>query len=115
MLSLSEGNSFYLFGCGVDLRKGFNTLGGVIEQGGRKATDGCVYIFVNRARTTLKFLHWERGGYVIYHKRLEQGRISHKIFVGQSATFSPIRWDEIMLLLEGISPKAKRRKRYNLS
>ena len=28
----------------------------------------------------MKLLHWERGGFVIYHKYFEQGRISHKLF-----------------------------------
>ena len=29
----------------------------------------------------MKLLHWERGGFVIYYKRMESGRISHKIFI----------------------------------
>ena len=28
----------------------------------------------------MKLLHWERGGYVIYYKRMEVGRISRKVF-----------------------------------
>ena len=62
----------------------------------------------------MKLLHWERGGFVIYYKRLERGRVSHKIFQREEVGFQSYRWDELVLLLEGISPKTKRRKRYNL-
>ncbi|TFH93743.1 IS66 family insertion sequence element accessory protein TnpB, partial [Porphyromonas levii] len=58
-------------------------------------------------------LHWERGGYVIYHKRLECGRISHKVFVKNAVGFRRIRWDEMVLLIEGIAPSVRRRKRFN--
>lgn len=70
----------------------------------------------NRSRTRMKLLHWERGGYVIFYKRMEQGRISHTVF-GKSdqVHFRRVRWDELMLLVEGISCSAKRRKRFNFS
>ncbi len=60
-------------------------------------------------------MHWERGGYVIYNKRLEQGRISHKVFANDNIVeFRKTRWDELVLLMEGISPNTRRRKRYNI-
>lgn len=34
-----------------------------------------VFIFLNRNRTHLKLLHWERGGFVLYDKHLERGRL----------------------------------------
>ncbi len=77
-------------------------------------TNGDVYVFLNKSRTTMKLLHWERGGFVIYYKRMESGRISRKIFIREGVGFRTIRWDEIVLYIEGISPKIKRRKRYNL-
>ena len=33
-----------------------------------------VFLFLNRRRTQLKMLVWTRGGFLIVHKRLEQGR-----------------------------------------
>ena len=95
------------------MRKGFNTLQGLITSvSGHHLLDGSVYVFVNKPRTTVKILHWERGGFVIYHKRLEAGRISAEIFKGESP-FRMIRWDELVLLIEGINPNTKRRKRFN--
>jgi len=61
----------------------------------------------------MKILHWERGGFVVFYKRLESGRISHKIFLKEGVGFYTIRWDEQVLFMEEISVKIKRRKRYN--
>ena len=96
MFSINENNSLYLYATCVDLRKGFNTLSGIITNSGTglRASDGKVYLFVNRSRNTLKLLHWERGGFVIYHKQIEQGRIS-KFMVKEEMQFIHLRWDEL--------------------
>lgn len=60
----------------------------------------------------MKLLHWERGGYVMYYKRLEQGRFHPRIFLREGFGFLSMRWDELVLLMEGISPKVARRHRY---
>ena len=96
------------------MRNGIDGLGGIIRYAGLNPLNGDVYVFINRDRTILKLLHWERGGFVVYHKRLEEGRISHKIFLKEGIGFRSLRWDELVLLMEGISPNIKRRKRYNL-
>ena len=75
-------------------------------------TIGNAYVFVGRSRKVMKILHWERGGYVMYHKRLEQVRFHPRIFHRQCVGFRPMRWDELVLLMEGISPKVARRHRY---
>ena len=55
---------------------------------------GSVYVFLNRSRTRMKLLHWERGGYVIFYKRMEQGRISPTVFHDTGKTlFMHYRWD----------------------
>lgn len=113
MFSLNENNHYYLCTSGIDMRKGFNTLSGVVTNNSQfRPVDGSVYVFVNKLRNTMKILHWERGGFVIYHKRLEEGRISQAIFKSD-VVFRSIRWDELVLLIEGINPNSKRRKRYN--
>jgi len=40
--------------------------------------NGDVYVFSNRSRTVLKLLHWERGGYTLYYKRLSMGRFHER-------------------------------------
>jgi hypothetical protein len=90
MFSLNEGNRFVVCLTGVDLRKGLDGLCGLIRYLSLSPVNGDVYVFLNKSRTTMKLLHWEQG-------------------VG----FRTIRWDELVLFMEGISVKIKRRKRYN--
>ncbi|MGL5979271.1 MAG: IS66 family insertion sequence element accessory protein TnpB [Phocaeicola sp.] len=71
-------------------------------------------MFIGRSRKVMKLLHWERGGYLIYYKRLAQGRFHSKIFLKESSGFRSIRWDELVLLMKGISPKVVRRHRSHL-
>ena len=40
----------------------------------------------------------------MYYKRLEQGRFHPRIFLRQGIGFRSMRWDELVLLIEGISP-----------
>lgn len=114
MFSLNEGNDYVLCVSSVNMRNGVEGLCGLVRYCSLSPTNGHVYIFVNKSRTLLKLLHWERGGYVIYYKRLEQGRLSHRIFLKNGVGFRSIRWDELVLLMEGINPNIKRRKRCNL-
>ena len=115
MFSLNESNKFQVYSVGVDMRKGVNPLCGIVRCLSENPTDGSVYVFMNRSRTLMKLLHWERGGYVIYYKRMEVGRLSRKVFSDVSPPcFRKFRWDELLLLMEGVPPSVKRRKRFNI-
>ena len=105
-----------MFTRAVDLRKGVDSLSILVRSNSLCPTDGSVYVFLNRSRTRMKLLHWERGGYVIFYKRMEQGRISPTVLHDTGkALFMHYRWDEMVLLVEGISRSVKRCKRYNIS
>ena len=115
MFSLNETNNFLVYSTRVDLRKGVEPLCGLVRGLGRKPSDGSVYVYFNRSRTLMKLLHWERGGYVIYYKRMEVGRISRKVFQAhEMPVFYDLRWDELVLFMEGVYPSAARRKRFNI-
>lgn len=97
----------------ADMRKGFNGLSGLVRnQLLSDPLSGDVFIFVNRRRTLLKLLLFERGGFVIYYKRLEQGTFE---FPDCDATLRSLELsrEDLMLILEGIDLKsAHKRKRY---
>lgn len=97
----------------ADMRMGAYCLSGQVRQAGLDPTNGDVYVFVGRSRKVMKTLHWEHGGYVMYYKRLEQGR-SPRIFLRQGIGFRSMRWSELVLLMEGMSPKVARRHWYEL-
>ena len=112
MFNLNENNRMVMSQTPTDMRIGVNGMCGQVRSVGLDPTNGDVYIFVGRTRKVMKLLHWERGGYVMYYKRLERGRFHPRIFLRNGIGFRSMRWDELVLLMEGISPRVARRKRY---
>ena len=108
-------NRFVICRRATDLRKGVDGLSGLIRQLSLDPFNGDVYVFVNGSRRVMKLLHWERGGFVIYYKRLVKGRFHSKIFLRTGIGFRSMRWDELVLLMEGISPKVLRRSRFRFA
>lgn len=108
MFSLGSSHSYYLYGSPVDMRKGFDGLSGLVRNIlDREPASGEVYVFLNRSRNLLKLLHWERGGFVIYYKRLEKGTFTLPSRAVGSGT---VRWPELVLMVEGIEVKKSRQK-----
>lgn len=59
----------------VDLRKSFYGLVGLVKE--RLAEDplsGTLFVFMNRRRTLVKSVYWDRTGLCLFAKRLERGR-----------------------------------------
>ncbi len=94
---------------------GINCLCGQVRLVGLEPANGDVYIFAGKSRKVMKILHREHGGYVMYQKRLEQGRFHPRIFLRQGIGFRSMRRSEPVLSMEGISPRAARRRRYEPS
>lgn len=80
MFNLNENHRFVMSQQPSDMRAGVNKLCGEVRSVGMDPTNGDVYVFVGSSRKLMKLLHWERGGYVMYYKRLEQGRFHRKYF-----------------------------------
>ncbi len=97
------------------MRKGFDGLSGLVRNDlGMNPLTGDVYIFINRSRNRMKMLVWEQGGFVLYYKRLEQGRFA-KGKVRQGELSIEYTWQDLMLLVGGIEVNSiKRRKRFSL-
>ena len=99
MFSLNETNRFYVYTHGIDMRKGVESLCGIVRNNCMNPLSGSVFLFANKSRSLLKLLHWERGGFVIYYKRLESGRVAPNLFRGCNLSFKEMRWDEIVMLM----------------
>ena len=115
MFSLGDSHIYYLSREATDMRKGFDSLCGEVRRSlGRDPLSGEVFIFYNSSRTRLKLLHWERGGFVIYHKRFEQGILSLPKFDTETGGYM-VSWRELMLMVEGVSlERIRLRKRFDL-
>jgi transposase len=74
MLKLSEATRYCIYLDATDMRKGFDSLSGIVSsQMHFNPLSKDVYIFINRRRTQMKLLHWEGDGFSLYYKRLERG------------------------------------------
>lgn len=115
MFSLGDSHIYYLSREATDMRKGFDSLCGEVRRSlGRDPLSGEVFIFYNSSRTRLKLLHCERGGFVIYHKRFEQGILSLPKFDTEIGGYM-VSWRELMLMVEGVSlERIRLRKRFDL-
>ena len=111
MISFSSSQRFFLYRGATDMRRSFAGLSGIVTNELQKPlTTGDVFIFINKPRDSIKLLVWDRNGFVIYYKRLEEG--TFEIPVGDEKSIA-IKWEELVMMLEGISLKSvKRRKRY---
>jgi transposase len=59
----------------VDMRKSFDGLVGLVQEALREdPLSGTVYVFFNRRGTHMKAVTWDRTGFCVLAKRLEQGR-----------------------------------------
>ena len=100
MFNLNENNQFFISNAPTDMRVGVNAMCGKVRQAGGDPTDGKVYVFAGKTRKVMKLLHWERGGYVMYYKRIETGRLSPRLFPSDlHIGFREIRWDELVLFI----------------
>jgi transposase len=111
LFGLSRSLRFFLYRPPADMRKGFDGLCGLVRNElGQEPTNGTVFVFVNRTRDRIKLLHWEPGGYVLYYKRLETGRLS---LPKSEQGSGPMSWGHLALVVEGISfEKTKQKRRY---
>lgn len=77
MLGMNEWLPVFAYRQPVDMRRGFEGLGGLVrEQLGEDPLSGALFLFTNRRRTTAKVLHFDGTGMGIYQKRLERGRFA---------------------------------------
>jgi transposase len=113
MFPISSVLRFYLYTQPTDMRKSFDGLCGIVTTHLEKdPTCGAVFLFLNRRRDRIKLLVWDRNGFWILYKRLEQGRFQIPVTdTGKKEILLP--YETIIMLLEGIDLSSiKRRKRY---
>jgi len=79
----------------VDMRKSFDGLSAVAAQVVQEdVLSGSLFLFINRSKTILKVLFWDRTGWCVVAKRLERGRFE--------VSKSFLNYRELELLFDGI-------------
>lgn len=117
MFSLSSSDRFFLYPYPTDMRKSFYTLSGIVtNQMGKDVKDGDAFIFLNRQCTSLKILHMEYGGLVIYHMKLTNGQFTlPKTDYEGNIKYRETLWNELVLMVQGIDlEQVRHRKRWDV-
>jgi transposase len=74
---------------------------------GKDPMSGHLFAFINRRATQIKVLYWDRTGFCIWSKRLEQGRL---LSDWNQVSTREMDWTGLKLLLEGIETKRVKRR-----
>jgi transposase len=75
MMRPGDAIEVYLYRGVVDMRKSIDGLAAIVEQElGLSPFAAKLFVFCNRRRDKIKVLYWERAGFVLWYKRLEQQR-----------------------------------------
>jgi len=113
MIHLPASVRVYLCLSPCDMRRSFDGLHAMVRD--HLELDpfaGHLYLFANKRRDRLKILYWDRDGFAIWAKRLEEG--GYAIPCGDPGSRRlEIRVEELGALLSGIDlSNATRHKRY---
>jgi transposase len=113
MIGFTSSQRYFLYGPSTDMRKSFDSLCGLVSsQMKRNILSGDVFIFVNRDRNRVKLMVWDRSGFVIWYKRLEEGTFELPQLI-EGRQDLELKWERLVMILEGIQlSSVKQRKRY---
>ena len=104
----------YLCVAPADMRRGFDTLAASVKEFLKHDPfSGNLFLFVSRGKDRMKILYWEKDGFCLWYKRLEEG--TFKLPSSKDAPMSvELKATELAMLLEGIDLKSiKRSKRFS--
>jgi len=113
MLSLPPAVRIFVCTRTTDMRYGFDRLamlaGSVL---GQDPLSGLLFVFFNKRADRCKILFWDRSGFCLWYKRLEQGVFRLPPHQAKTDCLE-LSIAELSLILEGIDlTTVKRRKRY---
>ena len=92
----------------TDMRKGIDGLAMLVQGMLRQDPfSGHLFVFRNRRGDRVKILYWDRSGFCLFYKRLEQGVF--RLPVSREGCVE-LEWAELALLLEGIDLAGSRRR-----
>ena len=114
MLTLPSSVKIFIYTQPADMRSGFNKLSMLTENFMLKDPfSGHLFVFFNRHGDKCKILFWDRTGFVLWYKRLEEGTFE-RLPSPSGSTSVQIDVARLTWILEGIDLFTSRlRKRYH--
>ena len=112
-LDRAQGARIWMASEATDMRCGFDRLAErVTAVIGADPLSGHLFLFRSRRGDRLKILHWDRDGFVVWYKRLEEG-VFKLPCPREGARSVELRASELAMILDGIDvSKLKRVPRY---
>lgn len=110
MLTLPRSVRIYLATGPVDLRKSIDGLGALARERSHDLFSGHLFVFTSRRGNRIKILAWDHGGFILYYKRLEEGRFKLPE-VEPGAEEVEVDATQLTMLLDGIDLKRVKRPR----
>jgi transposase len=109
MLALSHSCRYFLYRSPTDMRFGIYSLAGLVRNElGFDPANGDVFVFLGKRLNQIRLLQWDRDGFAMYIKKLEQGT-----FEWPKGENISITSQQLTLLLQGVMLDSVRlRKRY---
>jgi transposase len=99
----------YLAAVPVDLRRGHDGLVAIVRNEWKlNPFDGHLFVFLGRRLDRVKILVWDRNGFVLYYKRLSQGRFRMPV-IPEDAERVEMDATTLAMLLDGIDVKRVKR------
>lgn len=95
----------------VDLRGSFYSLSAYVRGVlGGDPQSGHLFVFLGKERSLVKILFWDRDGYCIFSKKLEQKRFKFTFDVPSDSSSMEVDFATLTLLLEGIDLRGAKRR-----
>lgn len=111
MLTLPSSVRIYVAAEAVDLRRGFDGLAAATRSLiGESPLSGHVFVFLNRRKNRIKFLLWDRTGFLLLYKRLERGTFELPTRPAAGRRHIEVDAGELGLMLEGLDLRGARRR-----
>jgi transposase len=103
----------FLYTKPCDMRKSFAGLSVLVKHTLQEnPVSGHYFVFINRRKNQTKILYFDRSGYCIWSKRLEQGQFNIGAVSGEKVILDGTR---LKMILEGLQAQEIRQfKRFNL-
>jgi transposase len=102
MKALSTFEKIYIYKQFVDFRKSINGLSAIVASDmALDLRESAIFIFCNQRRTHMKMLYFDRSGFALWLKRLEDAKFSWPKRIEKDVI--EISSKDVELLLEGIN------------
>lgn len=102
MLNITDSTNIFLIPGPTDMRKGMDRLSLLVaDRTKENVFSGALFIFCSRNRKTIKILYWDRNGFCLWQKKIDQEKFwwPKDVVEARKMRARELRW-----LLDGLDP-----------